>query len=77
MTNPGAIQELIGAGLGIGLNPAMARGVAAQVPVRWIPVDSPDCRRTLTLFWAAGDRLPAAARLLRATLTGWAWDSPS
>ncbi|WP_086850527.1 LysR family transcriptional regulator [Amycolatopsis kentuckyensis] len=74
---PGAIQELISAGMGIGLNPAMARRVAAQVPVAWIPVDSPDCRRTITLFWAAGDRLPAAARLMRDTLTGWAWDPPA
>ncbi|MFF1614233.1 LysR family transcriptional regulator [Amycolatopsis sp. NPDC058278] len=74
---PGAIQELISAGLGIGLNPAMARRVAAQVPVVWLPVDSPDCRRTITLFWAAGDRLPAAARLMRTALTDWAWDPPS
>jgi DNA-binding transcriptional LysR family regulator len=71
---PGAIQELISAGMGIGLNPAMARRVAAQVPVVWLPVDSQDCRRTITLFWAAGDRLPAAARLMRDALTGWAWD---
>ncbi|MEU7791486.1 LysR family transcriptional regulator [Amycolatopsis sp. NPDC049159] len=73
---PGAIQELISAGLGIGLNPAMARRVAPQVPVVWIPVDSPDCRRTITLCWAAGTRLPAAARLMRTALTEWEWDPP-
>ncbi|OXM60542.1 LysR family transcriptional regulator [Amycolatopsis vastitatis] len=74
---PCAIQELIGAGLGIGLNPAMARQVAAQVPVVWVPVEDPACRRTITLFWNDGDRLPAAARLMRTTLTGWSWNPPS
>jgi DNA-binding transcriptional LysR family regulator len=74
---PGAIQELISAGLGIGLNPAMARQVSAQVPVVWLPVDSPDCRRTITLFWNPAGRLSAAARLMRTTLTEWTWDPPS
>lgn len=74
---PGAIQELISAGLGIGLNPAMARQVSAQVPVVWLPVDSPDCRRTITLFWNPAGRLSAAARLMRTTLTEWTWGPPS
>ncbi|WP_103351337.1 LysR family transcriptional regulator [Amycolatopsis sp. CA-128772] len=74
---PGTIQELITAGLGIGLNPAMAGRVAARTPVAWLAVDSPDCRRTITLHWTADGTLPAAARLLRATLTGWAWHPPS
>jgi len=74
---PGAIQELISAGLGIGLNPAMARRVAARTPVAWIPVDSPDCRRKITLFWSGESRLPAAARLMRTTITEWDWGLPS
>ncbi|MEV6876196.1 LysR family transcriptional regulator [Amycolatopsis sp. NPDC051128] len=74
---PGAIQELISAGLGIGLNPAMARRVAARTPVAWIPVDDPDCRRTITLFWNTGSHLPAAARLMRTAITEWDWDLPS
>jgi DNA-binding transcriptional LysR family regulator len=74
---PGAIQELISAGLGIGLNPAMARRVAARTPVAWIPVDSPDCRRTITLFWSSDSRLPVAARLMRTAITEWDWGLPS
>jgi DNA-binding transcriptional LysR family regulator len=74
---PGAIQELISAGLGIGLNPAMARRVAARTPVAWIPVDSPDCRRKITLFWSSESRLPVAARLMRTTITEWDWGLPS
>jgi DNA-binding transcriptional LysR family regulator len=74
---PGAIQELISAGLGIGLNPAMARRVAARTPVAWIPVDSPDCRRTITLFWSTESRLPAAVRLMRTAITEWDWGLPS
>ncbi|MFF0312031.1 LysR family transcriptional regulator [Streptosporangium sp. NPDC004379] len=69
----GAIAELIGAGLGIGLVPAFARRNAARVPGVWIAVDSPDCRRTVTLHWGAGSHLSTAARLMRATITGWDW----
>ncbi|MGV9329112.1 LysR family transcriptional regulator [Streptosporangium sandarakinum] len=69
----GAIAELIGAGLGIGLVPAFARRGATQVPGVWIAVDDPDCRRTVTLHWGAGAHLSAAARLMRATITGWDW----
>ncbi len=74
---PSAIAELIGAGLGIGLVPAFAlRGAppgAAPGGVAWLPVDSPDCRRTVTLHWSADGHLPTAARLMRATITGWDW----
>ncbi|OLT12036.1 hypothetical protein BJF79_04005 [Actinomadura sp. CNU-125] len=68
----GAIADLIGASLGIGLVPALARGTAGP-PLAWVAVDSPDCRRAVTLFWGAGGRLPAAARLMRTTITGWDW----
>ncbi|MGW2378289.1 MULTISPECIES: LysR family transcriptional regulator [Kitasatospora] len=69
----GAIAELISAGLGIGLVPGLARRTATRLPLVWIDVDSPHCRRTLTLFWGAGGRLSAAARLLRETIARWDW----
>jgi hypothetical protein len=45
--------------------------------VAWIPVDSPDCRRTITLFWSSDSRLPVAARLMRTAITEWDWGLPS
>ncbi|MER7498722.1 LysR family transcriptional regulator [Nonomuraea pusilla] len=68
-----AIAGLISAGLGIGLVPAFAARGAAGAPATWLAVDSPDCRRTVTLHWCAGSQLPTAARLMRATLTSWDW----
>lgn len=67
------IADLIGAGLGIGLVPSFARHKAAHSPITWIPLDSPDCRRAVTLHWRAGSRLTTAAGLLRDTITGWNW----
>ncbi|GAA2631862.1 LysR family transcriptional regulator [Actinomadura fulvescens] len=72
---PSAIAELITAGLGIGLVPALARRSAAGAPIAWIAVDSPECRRTLTLYWGTGSHLSTAARLMRTTITGWNWDT--
>ncbi|MFD8380963.1 LysR substrate-binding domain-containing protein [Streptomyces sp. NPDC059679] len=66
-----AIADLISAGLGIGLAPAFARRSATRAPVAWIPVDSPDCRRTVTLDWGVGSHLPTAVRLMRTTITDW------
>ncbi|MFI6316790.1 LysR family transcriptional regulator [Nonomuraea sp. NPDC050556] len=74
---PSAIAALISAGLGIGLVPAFAMGGATRVPAAWIPVDSSDCRRAVTLYWGAGSHLSAAARLMRTTITNWAWVMPS
>ncbi|TQM14287.1 DNA-binding transcriptional LysR family regulator [Pseudonocardia kunmingensis] len=70
---PSAIADLIGAGLGIGLVPAFARRSVARAPLAWIPVDSPDCRRTVTLYWGADSHLSSAARRMRSTITGWNW----
>ncbi|MGI5200536.1 LysR substrate-binding domain-containing protein [Spirillospora sp. CA-108201] len=70
---PSAIAELIKAGLGIGLVPALARRSAPGAPIAWIRVDDPECRRTLGLYWAAGSRLSTAARLMLTTLTSWNW----
>ncbi|MBO2464622.1 LysR family transcriptional regulator [Actinomadura sp. LCR2-06] len=69
----GAIAELIIAGLGISLVPALARASASMAPVSWITVDSPDCRRTLTLYWGAGRRLSPAARLMHTAIRDWDW----
>ncbi|MEV4460389.1 LysR substrate-binding domain-containing protein [Microbispora sp. NPDC049633] len=69
------IAGLIGAGLGIGLVPAFAWRGTSDAPVTWITVDSPDCRRTVILYWGAGSHLPAAARLMRTTITSWDWIS--
>lgn len=68
-----AIADLISAGLGIGLVPALARRTTTRAPLAWIAVDSPDCRRTLTLFWGADSHLSTAARLMRTTITSWNW----
>ncbi|MFH8371774.1 LysR family transcriptional regulator [Streptomyces sp. NPDC018031] len=70
-----AIADLISAGLGIGLVPSFARRKAAHAPVAWIAVDSPDCRRTVTLCWGSGSHLSPAARLMRTTLTHWDWSA--
>ncbi|WP_344946103.1 LysR substrate-binding domain-containing protein [Actinomadura miaoliensis] len=72
---PSAIAELISAGLGIGLVPAFARRSATGVPAAWIAVDSPGCRRTVTVYWSADSHLSTAARLMRSTLTQWNWSS--
>lgn len=64
---------MITAGLGIGLVPSFARHRASDTSITWLPVDSPDCRRTVTLYWRAGNNLPTAARLMHTTLTIWSW----
>ncbi|MEU7913731.1 LysR family transcriptional regulator [Microbispora bryophytorum] len=72
-----AIADLIVAGLGIGLIPSAARRLAhrgaAPPPAAWIAVDSPDCRRAVTLYWGADSHLSTAARLMRTTITNWDW----
>ncbi|MFF2146710.1 LysR substrate-binding domain-containing protein [Kitasatospora sp. NPDC058190] len=67
------MAELISAGLGIGLVPGLVRRTATRLPLVWVDVGSPRCRRTLTLFWRVGDQLPAAARLLCEAITDWDW----
>ncbi|WP_250907176.1 LysR substrate-binding domain-containing protein [Nonomuraea sp. NEAU-A123] len=68
-----AIADLVSVGLGIGLIPAIARRATTRALLAWIAVDSPDCRRALTLFWGADSHLSTAACLMRTTITGWDW----
>ncbi|MGR7000649.1 LysR family transcriptional regulator [Yinghuangia aomiensis] len=70
-----AIADLVSVGLGIGLAPAIARRSATRAPVAWIPVDHPDCRRTLTLYWGTDSHLSTASRLMRTTIANWDWDA--
>ncbi|MEU5682606.1 LysR family transcriptional regulator [Streptomyces venezuelae] len=64
---PGASQNMISAGLGIGLIPAMSRqaGTESQVPVAWVHVNAPDCHRVLTLAWNRDAYLSDAALKFR------------
>ncbi|MFF2023033.1 LysR family transcriptional regulator [Streptomyces sp. NPDC058171] len=64
---PGASQDMISAGLGIGLIPAISRriGTDAQVPVAWVHLDVPDCHRVLTLVWNRDTYLSEAALKFR------------
>ncbi|MFI9816062.1 LysR substrate-binding domain-containing protein [Saccharothrix variisporea] len=70
---PTAIAELISAGLGVGLVPGFARHAPTRPPGAWIAVDSPDCRRTVTLYWSTDAHLSTAARLMRTTISDWDW----
>ncbi|MEU5897633.1 MULTISPECIES: LysR family transcriptional regulator [Streptomyces] len=60
---PGASQDMISAGLGIGLIPAISRqaGTDSQVPVAWVHLNAPDCHRVLTLVWSRDTYLSDAA----------------
>ncbi|MFE7355170.1 LysR substrate-binding domain-containing protein [Streptomyces sp. NPDC057543] len=60
---PGAIQELIGVGFGIGLNPAFARRFALRVPVAWVDIDSRP----------SSGHLSTAARLMCDAIAEWDW----
>ncbi|MFC5722713.1 LysR family transcriptional regulator [Streptomyces gamaensis] len=46
---PGASGDMIGAGLGIGLVPAMSRRIGPSAGIAWVHIDAPDCHRDLTL----------------------------
>ncbi|GGN63689.1 transcriptional regulator [Actinoplanes lobatus] len=70
-----AIADLISAGLGIGLVPALARRSTTRAPVAWIDVDDPDCSRAVTLYWGIDSHLSTAAQLMRTTITSWNWQT--
>ncbi|MFI1582815.1 LysR family transcriptional regulator [Embleya sp. NPDC020630] len=64
---PGASQDMISTGLGIGLIPAMSRtaGTDTHVPVAWVHVAAPNCRRVLELVWNPKAHHSEAARRFR------------
>ncbi|MFW5418776.1 LysR family transcriptional regulator [Nocardiopsis sp. CNT-189] len=68
---PGSIQYLIEAGLGVGLIPAMARDSATRAEVAWVRLDTEEAARTLTLAWHRDAYLSAAARRFRDFVTDW------
>jgi DNA-binding transcriptional LysR family regulator len=70
-----AIADLISAGLGIGLVPALARRGITRAPIAWCDVDDPDCSRAVTLYRGADNHLSTAAQLMRATITSWNWQT--
>lgn len=72
---PAALAGLVGAGIGLTLIPAMARGSGISAPAAWIGIDDPACRRTLTLHRAADSRLSTAARLMHTALATWPWNT--
>ncbi|QEV16681.1 LysR family transcriptional regulator [Streptomyces alboniger] len=69
---PAASQDMISAGLGIGLIPAVSRKVGShsRVPVAWVRVAAPDCLRVLTLVWNRDTHLSEAALKFREFTTG-------
>ncbi|WP_043267786.1 LysR substrate-binding domain-containing protein [Streptomyces sp. CT34] len=70
---PGAIGDLIGDGLGIGLVPAMSRRQGPRVPVAAVRLDAPGCERVLTLVWNRDAHVSQAALKFREFVTGWSF----
>lgn len=65
-----ATPELIGAGLGIGLMPAVARRALGESgQVAWLRLDAAGCHRTLTLVWRHDAYLSPAAKEFRRLAT--------
>ncbi|GCD96145.1 LysR family transcriptional regulator [Embleya hyalina] len=62
---PGVMGELIGAGLGVGLVPAMSRRAVTSAPIVRLHVDAPGCERVLSAVWRADTYMSAAAGRLR------------
>ncbi|MFI6642735.1 LysR family transcriptional regulator [Streptomyces sp. NPDC050504] len=64
---PGASQNMISAGLGIGLIPAISRqvGTETKVPVAWVRVAAEDCFRVLNLVRNRTAHLSEAALRFR------------
>lgn len=62
---PTVLLDLISAGLGVGLAPAIARSAARRAPVAWVHLDTPECFRSLTIVWRDDAYLSTAAERLR------------
>jgi DNA-binding transcriptional LysR family regulator len=61
----GVLFHLIGAGLGVGLVPAMGRRPDTGTTVAWLDVDDPDAHRVLSVAWRHDAYLSAAAQRFR------------
>lgn len=68
---PGALQDLVGAGLGAGLIPDMAREAGTRAGVAWLRVEAGDCERVLSLVWHRDAHLSPAARRFRDVAAGF------
>jgi DNA-binding transcriptional LysR family regulator len=62
---PGAIEDYVVAGLGVGLIPALHKPTADHAATRRIRLDEPDCTLTLGIAWNETRYLSAAARAFR------------
>lgn len=65
VNEPTVMLDLISAGLGIGLGPAVARSADPRTSLRWCHLDVPDCHRTLAVVWRQDAYLSTAATRLR------------
>jgi DNA-binding transcriptional LysR family regulator len=68
---PGATGDLIGAGLGIGLVPAVSRRAPTRLPIAWVHLDAPGCERVLTLVWREDAYLSRAAQRFGELAVSW------
>lgn len=60
-----ATADLVSAGLGVGLLPAMSRAAGTRIPLAWLHLDEPDCHRTLTVAWRTDSYHSVAAERFR------------
>ncbi len=68
---PTVMIDLIDAGLGIGLAPAMARAAEPRTTAVAVRLDHPDCFRTLSLVWREDAYSSLATRALREHAIGF------
>lgn len=69
-----ATYMFVSSGLGLSIFPEIGRHTRLEGDVGWVAIDHPHATRTLSLHWVSDDRLPAAARLMRAQIAGWDWN---
>ncbi|MFD6067668.1 MULTISPECIES: LysR family transcriptional regulator [Amycolatopsis] len=62
--------QLVDAGLGIALVPALGLRAVTGSAVVWLDVDDPECRRVLSVAWREDTYLSAAAQRFRDHLVG-------
>jgi LysR family transcriptional regulator, transcription activator of glutamate synthase operon len=59
---PGAIRNLVAAGLGVAFLPTSSRRAGAGPEVAWLHITEPVCQRTVSLVWREDRYLSAAVR---------------